>query len=240
MNALFRPFNPNPVVQVQPLGQGRICVVIDNVLADAGRIVEFAKAHRSDFIVAPFNAYPGVELKLGAEFSQRLAGYFDVHVRRLLGGLKTLRMNCRLSMATLKPGELEPRQWLCHCDKAGMDPAHGIAASVLYLFNDPGLGGTLFFAPKKPAGEINLLVHDSSTMQRDAFARKYPGIAQGYLVTSNEYYEVIGHVEAKWNRMVFYDGAMFHTGKIDAPSKLTDDPATGRLTLNGFFTCSRS
>lgn len=42
-----------------------------------------------------------------------------------------------------------------------------------------------------------------------------------------------------WNRMIFYDGRLFHSGGVGGARALTGDPATGRLTLNGFFTCSR-
>jgi hypothetical protein len=38
---------------------------------------------------------------------------------------------------------------------------------------------------------------------------------------------------------VFYDGNLFHSSHILAPELLSDDPARGRLTLNGFFICRR-
>jgi hypothetical protein len=37
--------------------------------------------------------------------------------------------------------------------------------------------------------------------------------------------------------MLFYNGDLFHCGDITAPARLSADPRTGRLTLNGFFTC---
>ena len=46
-------------------------------------------------------------------------------------------------------------------------------------------------------------------------------------------------IEPKWNRLIFYDGDVFHSGDIRAPERLSDDPAVGRLTLNGFFTGTR-
>jgi Family of unknown function (DUF6445) len=33
---------------------------------------------------------------------------------------------------------------------------------------------------------------------------------------------------------------VLHSGDIAAPDKLTSDPLTGRLTLNGFFTSGRN
>jgi hypothetical protein len=62
----------------------------------------------------------------------------------------------------------------------------------------------------------------------------------GYMVGSNRWFRQVGSVPASFNRLVVYDGAMLHTGDILAPGRLSDDPATGRLTFNGFFTCRRN
>ena len=50
---------------------------------------------------------------------------------------------------------------------------------------------------------------------------------------------VIGRVAARWNRMIFYDGRLFHSSDITDPAKLNDPMGMGRLTVNGFFTCTR-
>ena len=44
---------------------------------------------------------------------------------------------------------------------------------------------------------------------------------------------------AGWNRLILYDAGFFHSGDIGRPQALTSDPTTGRLTLNGFFSCTR-
>jgi hypothetical protein len=46
-------------------------------------------------------------------------------------------------------------------------------------------------------------------------------------------------VPAKWNRLIFYDGGMLHSGDIRKPERMSPDPRVGRLTLNGFFTSRR-
>jgi Family of unknown function (DUF6445) len=76
-------------------------------------------------------------------------------------------------------------------------------------------------------------------MDRAGFDATHPSIAQDYMGESNDYFERIGQVPARWNRMIFYDGRLFHSGEVGNPQALTGDPNTGRLTLNGFFTCSR-
>lgn len=75
-------------------------------------------------------------------------------------------------------------------------------------------------------------------MDRAAFAQKYR-IAPGYQTASNAWFEKICTVPARFNRLIFYDGMLFHGADLVTPAGLTDDPANGRLTLNGFFTCSR-
>ena len=76
-------------------------------------------------------------------------------------------------------------------------------------------------------------------MDSAAFDAKYPEIARDYLQDSNAWFERSGRVDAAFNRMIFYDGRIFHSGEVGPPPTRSGDPATGRLTLNGFFTCSR-
>jgi hypothetical protein len=137
------------------------------------------------------------------------------------------------------PQALRPMQWLCHRDDVRLPARLSMQASVLYLFHDINLGGTSFFAPIRPAADIDALFEDARRLAPDAFADKYR-LCAGYMREGNDYFRLLGNVAARWNRMIVYDGGMLHTGDIRAPGKLTDDPLTGRLTLNGFFTSSRN
>ena len=232
-------FNPQPRIEFLRFDAQASCLVVDNALIDPEAVRRFAVTRRADFMQAPFNAYPGIELAMPREFSALLQDFFDRHVRNGLGGRRTVRMHSRLAMVTTPPSALEPRQRICHRDSAWIDPAHAIAASVLYLFEDGTLGGTNFYRPRLPEAAIKQLVHDSSVMDRASFDARHPSIAHDYLDESNDYFERIGQVSSRWNRMIFYDGRLFHSGAVGGAQALTGDPATGRLTLNGFFTCSR-
>ena len=234
-------FNPHPSVQIITLPTGQLCLTVDNALVNPDALVQLAATQSSQFENAPFNAYPGIQLAMAAEFSNRLNDFFTLHIRGLLHARRTLHMHSRLAMVTLAPEQLQPRQSIPHRDSAWIEPNQTIAASVLYLFNDENLGGTSFFAPKKSPQETSLLVHDSGTMSAEMFRQKY-GIKPGYFNESNDYFEKIYTAPPKWNRLIFYDGSIFHSGDIPQPThpgKLSADPHTGRLTLNGFFTCSR-
>ena len=232
-------FNPRPRIETLRFDAQASCLVVDDALLDPDALRRYATARRGDFVQAPFNAYPGIELPMPLEFSARLQDFFDRHIRNALGGRRTVKMNSRLAMVTTPANALEPRQRICHRDSAWIDPAQTIAASVLYLFEDETLGGTNFYRPRLPEDSIRQLVHDSSLMDRPGFDARYPSIAQDYMRESNDYFERIGQVPARWNRMIFYDGRLFHSGEVGNPKALSGDPHAGRLTLNGFFTCSR-
>lgn len=231
-------FRPDPRVQRVDFAGGSYCLVVDDALRNPEALRQWAIARRGEFVHAPSNAYPGIELPLPGGPSRQLDDFFRLHIRPVMGLRRTLRMHSRLAMATTPPGDLLPRQWLCHRDNAWVDPGHAIAASVLYLFEDASMGGTNFYSPRLPAHEVDLLVHDSSTLDAAQFSARH-GWQAGYMSGSNAFFERVGSIAARWNRIIFYDGRLFHSGEIGHQRALNGDPATGRLTLNGFFTCSR-
>jgi hypothetical protein len=233
-------FNPRPRIDRVRLRNNRFCYVIDDALVDPDALVQLAAANRAVFNPVSFSAYPGNYLEMPATIAARLNDFFAAHVRREFDARRTAHVQCRLSMVTLPPPALRPFQMICHTDGQQRDPRlHSIQASVLYLFKDESLGGTSFYEPARSVEETALLFRDANTLQAAAFTRKY-GIAQNYLCASNDWFTQVGRVAAKWNRIVFYDGSMLHSGDIFAPEKLSDDPLTGRLTLNGFFTSRRN
>lgn len=231
-------FNPHPRVQVVPITSQHACYVIDDALLEPERWVEHALAHRAEFNDSPRNAFPGPELGLSQPVVERFSGYFAAHARSGLGGRRTLGANARLSIATRAPGELKPWQWFCHVDRLGIAPEHTIAASVLYLFDKPELGGTAFYVADRPQAEIDALVHASGTMAAEEFAAR-SGIAPGYMTASNAWFRKVASIPARWNRLIFYPGTVLHSGEILHPELLDGDPRKGRLTINGFFTCTR-
>ena len=76
-------------------------------------------------------------------------------------------------------------------------------------------------------------------MPPEVFAAQY-GVRAGYMTQGNAWFEKLLAVPPRFNRAVFYSGAIFHAGDILAPERLSADPRRGRLTLNGFFTCRRN
>jgi hypothetical protein len=230
-------FSPDATLRSVSLFEGQFCHVIDNVLAQPEKLFEWACTQA--FEPAQGNAYPGVLVAAPRALTQALADYFALHLRRRMGARRTLGASVRLSLVTLTPQQLQPCQWQCHRDRIDAGPADvSLVASVLYLFRDPALGGTSFFVPRRPGPDIDRLVKDSLRLEAREFEARY-GVQPGYMTESNQYFERVAKVPAAWNRLIFYDGEVFHSGDIVHPSRMSSDPARGRLTLNGFFTCRR-
>jgi hypothetical protein len=231
-------FNPGARIERVPLSNGSSYFVIDDALVDPERMVRFAVENLEHFRNVDFNAYPGVFL-LTPVIAVGLSQFFNQHIRRLFDARRLLHMHCRLSMVTLPSDALRPFQRMCHRDIPVLEPRHSIQASILYLFKDSRLGGTSFYEPARPQEEMVALFTDASTLPSQAFDIKYR-LQPGYQFGSNHYFACVGTAQAKWNRLIFYDGYTLHSGDIMAPERLTADPMSGRLTLNAFFTCRRN
>lgn len=231
-------FNPAARLSLVPIGPGAHCVVLDDVLAQPEAVARWAA--RQPFAEPEGYPYPGVVAPAPAAMSALLTDHFGRHARSLLGGRRTLDGVLRASLVTVPPHALQPRQWLCHRDRVADDPAAWLfAASVLYLFRDPALGGTSFYRPRRPAPEIDRLLADSQLLDAAAFSARH-GLQPGYMAGSNASFELVARVPAAWNRAIFYDGGIFHSADVPHPQALSRDPARGRLTLNGFYTCRRA
>lgn len=230
-------FAPRPRIDDVPIAPGHVACVIDDALLEPQRWIDLAVANRAHFAPSPHNAFPGPELRLPEAVTARFAEFFAQHVRARLGARRVERCHGRLSLATLAPAQLAPRQWVAHRDRLEPEPGKLTAACVLYLFDDPQLGGTAFFAPRRDLHATRVMIHDSGQLSAEAFSARH-GVAPGYMTQSNAWFEKTASIPARFNRLVFYDGgAVFHTSDIAAPERLSDDPRRGRLTLNAFFVC---
>jgi hypothetical protein len=231
-------FNPTARLEPLQLGDGRLCWVVDDCLEDPDALLKYAADHCAQFRVIDFNFYPGVFLDPPIPFPARLADLFNTRIRRCFDARRLLGLHCRLSMVTRSPQQLTPVQSLCHRDRPMLDGTHSIQACILYLFRDSGLGGTSFYRALRPEEDLRQLFNDAQQLPAAQFFTRY-GMQPQYLSGSNDWFEKLASVPARWNRCIFFDGFCFHSGDILAPERLSADPLRGRLTLNGFFTSRR-
>ncbi|NBT10554.1 MAG: hypothetical protein EBT24_06090 [Betaproteobacteria bacterium] len=183
--------------------------------------------------------YPGLVASVPAPFSRLLEENFNRHVRGQLDARRTLELTARVSLVTTPPDQLSPVQWLCHRDRIAANPREVLfAASVLYLFEDPRLGGTSLYRPRRSALETDRLLADSQSLSAQAFSARY-GLQPGYMTQSNDWFERTAQVQAAFNRAIYYDGGIFHSADVHEPTRLSTQPLDGRLSINGFYTCRR-
>lgn len=233
-----RVFNPDPTIRFVPIAPDQHCLVIDDVLADPQGLIRWACGQT--FEPPRGYPYPGQVVDVPPELAQRMADYFALYLRKPLGVRRVLDLSARLSLVTVPPAQLEPRQWQCHRDRLAADPREVLfAASVLYLFPEPALGGTSFYLPRQSERQTDQMIEDSQVLDARQFSRRY-GLQPGYMAGNNPYFECVARVPAAWNRMIVYDGSLFHSADVDQSAVLSTNPARGRLTLNGFFGCRRN
>lgn len=231
----LRPMvNPRPVVKVAPIFDGHRCVIVDNFLAEPETMVEYAVFQRGEFLESAGSYYPGPELPLTGRFVSSVQEAFLLHARTPLNARRVLGIASRLSLVTRRPEQLLPGQRMPHRDSYDLDELEGVGAMVLYLFKDERLGGTSFFKPKVSPAEITALLRE---LRRMELAGESPVLnaPPTFAIASDEHFEKVLTVEPKFNRAIFYNGELFHSGHITAPELMVDDPATGRLTVNAFL-----
>jgi tryptophan halogenase len=227
--------NPDARIEVMTLADGARVFIVDDFAQDPDALVALLQADQQRFQAVPGHPYPGPQLAL----PDGMLGELDAFFRQRLGGAlqlgAPLGAMARFSRVVQDPATLDARQRLCHRDDSGLAADETVAAAVHYLFKDEQLGGTVFFRPLMSEADTARLRHDADLLDASAFGDKY-GIAPGYMTDSNRHFEVIGRVPARWNRAIFYDGAIFHSGDIRwaaAKAGYLADP--GRLTINAFF-----
>jgi len=230
-------FNPRPQVQVLPIGDGHACIVIDDALVGPERLPAFAHAYREDFQQAPASQFPGPQLRMPDEFTGLLDDVLREHARRPLGVRRTLFGASRLSLVTSPPRALAPAHWSPRRVRA-FEPDQRIVLAELFLFHDEALGGIRFFVPRVSPQHVEQMEHDAETLAPDEFSLRH-GVTAGYPHGASACFADVLTVPARWNRLVFHDGACFHAPAIGDPARLVEDPRSGRLSLTAAFTCSR-
>ncbi len=231
--------NPAARLDVVQLTNGARVYVVDDFVQEPEALVALAQAAAGQFQTMAGQPYPGPQLGLPDGMSAELDGFFRQQLREPLGLGAPLGMFGRFSRVVREPAMLDARQRICHRDDSGLDPREMMSACVHYLFQDEQLGGTVFFRSLMSETDTATFLRDSNTLDASAFGDKY-GIAPGYMTESSRYFEVIGRVPAKWNRAIFYDGGIFHSGDIRWGAGATAyQAAPGRLTINAFFKSRR-
>ena len=233
VNGMRLRFNPKAKMKTVSLDGGAKVFVIDDFLENPEELVSLAEAVSPQFHFQAGHPYPGPQLLLPEDLSAQIDEFFQANCRERLGVKHPVGMYARFSRVVTDPSQLDPRQRVCHRDDTGIEHGHSMAALVHYLFKDEKLGGTVFFKSLMSPSQLHQFRLDTSGLDGASFAAKY-GIEAGYMTDTNRYFERIGYVPGKWNRAVFYDGGILHSGNIQWDAERYHS-GNGRLTVNAFF-----
>lgn len=230
--------NPRPEVHQVPIGQGQVCIVVDDALLAPERLPAFAEAYREDFQQAPAAGFPGLHLRMPEEFTALLHDVLRDHARRALGTRRVLRSASRLTLVTTPPSSMAPAHWLPRRQRA-YAPDQCTVAAELFLFQDPAHGGTHFFLPRVSPQQVEQMEHDAEALPPEEFSQRH-ALSAGYPQASTASFTHAVTVPARWNRLLLHDGGAFRAPAITDPARLDADPRRGRLTLQATLVCSRN
>jgi hypothetical protein len=230
--------NPKAAIQASRITDQHTCVVVDDFLLNPEQLIEFAKHRENEFVMLE-RAYPGLILPVDNSLLDSLHRYIRKEMTRLLPFCRSgIDFHTQFSMATVQPEDFTWIQRLCHTDPR-LAPDRVNYAGLLYLFDQPELGGTAFYRWKEPEffEEMAAMQRDDPNAGLDILQQRYQMFRDPpcYMTDSNEAAELLDVVPARFNRFVFYSGDLPHNAYIKQSRLLTSDPVTGRLTLNCFI-----
>jgi hypothetical protein len=214
-------------------------LLIDDFLLDPDSFIDYAVRLESNFKKPIGNGFPGIELPLPNSCTMQFADRFRTTLRGYFGVRRVLSCFSRLSILSCQPSSLTPLQRVCHRDRYSISENEIAIAAVLYLFTNVELGGTAFYKSKLGPIQTETLMYQlskSSNQECDALL----GRPAEYLSESNLLFEKLLSIQPKFNRIIFYNGNIFHTSDILNPNLISSSPTSGRLTLNLFLICSKS
>lgn len=213
-----------------PIGtEGEFVAVIDDFSYAAERLAEVA---RSAALVPGNNHYPGHRAPAPPSY---LAERADVLKAVLIDAFGMTNgadlIECNFSFVTTPPEQLTPIQRLPHFD--GMYPDR---LALLHYLCGPEEGGTSFYRHRQTGFErITADRVDRYTVALQEEARRQSASTSAYFFGSNEAFECIRTIEARWNRMIIYRGLLLHSGDVPARTQWPTDQQTARLTINTFL-----
>lgn len=209
-------------------------VFIDDFLEDPQALVEAAS--RARFEPCPGadekRGYPGVRAPAPAAYSEQVTALLDPLIKVNFGVPKALAVKktpCAFSLTTVAPHALGPLQRVPHFDAS---TPHYMAV-LLYLCDDRH-GGTAFYRHR--ATGLQQITAETRDRYGDVIYDQvdhHPAPLR-YFDDSDEHFELLGVMPARFNRLVVYRGSLLHSAIVN-PQRLSGDPRSGRLTVNTFY-----
>lgn len=221
---------PPAKVIVHQFGREREPVVqIDGF---SGQVPELLTAGRAAEYKPGGASYPGIRSWAEPDYLDLRRDLMFAVMSQVFGFRQGIR--CRFSafsLVTLPESALAPLQRIPHYDHSG-----GEVVAVMHYLLGPETGGTAFYRHRRTGFETITPPREptyNAALARDE--REYGMPPARYHYGDSNRYEMIGEIAAAPDRLILYRGRLLHSGVIPKPDTLSNDPATGRLTINMFL-----
>ncbi|MFG6448616.1 DUF6445 family protein [Roseateles sp. BYS180W] len=223
-----------PDIQSVQIGEHQL-VFIDDFLEDPQALVDIAcvSAFEPYPGLAERKGYPGIRAEAPKDYEQVLTALMDPLIRLNFGVPEHLPLRKSISafsLTTLAPNDLGPLQRTPHFDAS--TPHH--MAVLLYLCNEEQ-GGTAFYRHR--ATGIQQVTEHNRERFLDVYnqeLQQQPPPAR-YFEQGDQFFEFLGRMPARFNRLVIYRGSLLHTACVNPVHGISADARHGRLTLNTFY-----
>ena len=208
-------------------------VIIDDMYPGPRQLLEFAE--QTQWLRENPN-YPGIRAQVPTDYlnkilegaSEPLQHAFGLDMRDGLASDAVHNAFCCFSMVTKPPEDLKPLQSLPH-----FDAVSGKQLAMLHYLCDKPFRGTRFFRHKE-SGFENIL-HDRVAIYQAQAGKLVEAVQPGYASGCAAWYEPLGEVAARFNRIAFYPASLLHSGIVEKGNPLSDNAHEGRLTVTGFI-----
>lgn len=221
---------PDASITVERLGrEGEPLVIIDNFTGQPERLRQMGIA--AHYHPAGVD-YPGIRALADPSYLD-LRRELMMQVMARVFGL-TRGVQCEIaafSLVTLPPEQLSARQRIPHHDHSDAG-----RVAIMHYLGGPESGGTAFYRHRRTGFEAITPARETAyAAALAADEREFGPPPPGYPLGDSAAYEQIGAVEARPDRLALYRGRQLHSGIIPDPARLSDNPASGRLTINMFL-----
>ena len=220
-------------VQVVPIGAGEEPVaVIDGVMQDWEALRDTA-TQQSFRDVGKTGGFPGLRAALPKPYVTALLRRLDPLIGELFFAgrkVKLAQFDCNFSLVTYPPERLHAQQKLPH-----VDVANGNRIALLHYLCPDHFGGTAFYRQLSTGLEQVDRADRQRWLAERAKELALLSTTDGYPGDDTPGYSRIASFAARSNRLLAYRSHNLHSGIIDQPDLLSDDPLTGRLTANFFL-----
>ncbi|BAJ00992.1 DUF6445 family protein [Shewanella violacea] len=226
----------NPDLRINKVkipGTSLYVVIVDEFLLDTSSVMNFA--HNIAYFNPMFSDnsfYPGIRDNMPLPYMRLLKSFFEDRIitkNNSQNDTVSSFHKCLLSLTTCQPSQLTTEQKLPHIDSFDERDY----AFVHYLSGEE-LGGTSLYR-YKPENLIQF-TEEYQPILAKMFTdiKNSPEDHEGYITSSTSVFEQVLKIDAKFNRLVIYQGNLLHSANLISKESYNNDPKTGRLSIASF------